>query len=300
MASRYCQRLARIALVSTALAGFQALPANAQQVGTGAAVRGSVFVDRGQRAAVSTGTDFFLQDRVETLAASRLQILLLDQTTFTVGQNATVTIDRFVYDPDRNAADVSANIAKGAFRFVGGRRGGAVATIDTPAATIGIRGTFLEGVVGPQASQLAELAGIPALDCGDPDDAVFVALRGAGRNETSGGHFNGRIVVDSGADRVTLSESNWAVFVPGRDCPISQPAFYEGAVRQALDGDLRTSPSISGQASQPAALDPLRPGVLPPAPPLPEVLAPMLENVPGVGAPAPGGGTTPVDPYVST
>jgi hypothetical protein len=45
-----------------------------------------------------------LNDEVRTADASWLQILLLDKSTFTVGANARVAIDRFVYDPAANSA----------------------------------------------------------------------------------------------------------------------------------------------------------------------------------------------------
>ena len=51
-----------------------------------------------------------LGDQVQTANASMLQILLLDRSNFTVGSNARVTIDRFVYDPQRSASAVGASV----------------------------------------------------------------------------------------------------------------------------------------------------------------------------------------------
>src|ERR1700761_5392018 len=59
-----------------------------------------------------------LGDEVQTGGRSQLQVLLLDKTVFTVGAAARVTIDRFVYDPNRGARAMTASVVKGAFRFM--------------------------------------------------------------------------------------------------------------------------------------------------------------------------------------
>src|SRR5258706_11730015 len=97
-----------------------------------------------------------LADEVQTGARSQLQLLLLDRSTFTIGANARLTIDRYVYDSNRSLRSMSARVVTGAFRFMSGRpdRGGG-STINTPVAAIGIRGTIVEGVVGEAAMQIA-------------------------------------------------------------------------------------------------------------------------------------------------
>jgi hypothetical protein len=100
-----------------------------------------------------------LNDEVRTGAASQLQILLLDRTIFTVGANARVAVDRFVYDPAANSRSTGVSVTKGAFRFMSGRtlgRPSGPVTVRTPVATIGIRGTIFEGVVGEDAMRIAK------------------------------------------------------------------------------------------------------------------------------------------------
>ena len=107
---------ASLAIVSTANA--------ASTVGINAAIRNKVVMraatDPSPRAAVLKAR-VSLGDQVQTANASMLQILLLDRSNFTVGSNARVTIDRFVYDPQRSASAVGASVAKGAFRFISGK-----------------------------------------------------------------------------------------------------------------------------------------------------------------------------------
>jgi hypothetical protein len=88
------------------------------------------------------GDNVVQDEKIETDGAGLVQILLADGTTFTVGPNSSLIIDRFVYDPDANTAEVAASLGRGVFRFIGGRtsktEGGV--TLNTPVGTVGIRG----------------------------------------------------------------------------------------------------------------------------------------------------------------
>ena len=75
----------------------------------------------------------------------------MDASLLTMGENAELTIDRFVYDPDRTSRVVLA--VTGALRFVGAakRPPEYELTIDTPVAAVGARGTdFWAGPIDGQ------------------------------------------------------------------------------------------------------------------------------------------------------
>lgn len=157
-----------------------------------------------------------LADEVQTGARSQLQLLLLDRSTFMVGANARLTIDRFVYDPNRGVRALGAQVITGAFRFMSGRpdrRGNA--TISTPVAAIGVRGTILEGVVGEAAMQIVR--GEPAVGPGvrsDPATASLIILRGPGPR-TQGKLRVGSISVTAGNyPAVIVDRPMFAVYVP--------------------------------------------------------------------------------------
>ena len=59
-----------------------------------------------------------------------------------VGPNANMVIDQFVYDPNAGTGKLAASVSRGIFRFVGGKisKQENAVTMRTPAATIGIRG----------------------------------------------------------------------------------------------------------------------------------------------------------------
>lgn len=144
-------------------------------------------------------------------AQSQLQILLRDRSIFTVGANARVTIDRFVIDTDRSAGGASASVARGAFRFVSGRSGPRAGAVRTPVASIGVRGTVVETVVGPDALFVLEgHPGVPAIG-GSPDEATLIVLRGPGPRG-AGLDTPGAIDVTSGDESWTLERPGLAMF----------------------------------------------------------------------------------------
>ena len=217
------------------------------KIGVSAAVRGKVFVRSGESAAqrkAQVSQNILLQDEVLTKRQSALQILLLDESTFTVGENCEMVIDRFVYDPNRSTGEMSGQILKGAFRFVSGKIGKnnpTRASIATPAATIGIRGTMLEGVVGKDAVSLAELLGLSTATA-DPNRAAFVILRGAARNNNALA-TPGIIEVGNGAGSKTISAPNYAVFVPGPGQAPIGPFKVNADILGYFDFYLRTLPN---------------------------------------------------------
>ncbi len=217
----------------------------AAKVGVSAAIRGNVFVKSGadqQRA--QKDQSIFLQDEVLTKRQSALQILLLDESVFTVGENCEMVIDRFVYDPDKKAGEMSSTVVKGAFRFMSGRIGKnnpTKAKVVTPAATIGIRGTMFEGTVGNDAIRLAALLGL-STDSADPNRALLVVLRGEGRNKNTLGN-TGIIDVSNGAGKKTISAPGYAVFVPGPGQPPIGPVPITAEILAYFDLYLRTIPT---------------------------------------------------------
>ena len=74
-------------------------------------------------------------------ANDRAHLVLLDGTSVTVGPNALLTLDKFVYDPDTKKGELALTATKGVFRIVGGKISKTNAiTATTPSSTIGIRG----------------------------------------------------------------------------------------------------------------------------------------------------------------
>jgi hypothetical protein len=81
-------------------------------------------------------------DVVRTGADGRVSINFADGTSFNLSSNANMTLNEFVYDPNGKSNSTLFNLTKGTFTFVAGQiaKTGDM-KIDTPVATMGIRGT---------------------------------------------------------------------------------------------------------------------------------------------------------------
>jgi hypothetical protein len=155
-----------------------------------------------------------LGDLIKTGKASQLQILLLDRSSFSIGANAALKIDRFVYDPARGR-NSGASVTKGAFRFMSGQRSAANSTtVSSPVATIGIRGTILDGAVGEGVRDIVkgEVKAVKGAKA-DKKTATLVVLRGPGRR-TDPGVDVGAASVTSGGVTLELTEPMQAAYVP--------------------------------------------------------------------------------------
>lgn len=155
-----------------------------------------------------------LADVVQTGKKSQLQVLLLDKSVFTVGANARLTIDRYVYSP-ATGRSFTASMAKGAFRFMSGRPDrGSNTSLRTPIATIGIRGTVVDAVIGADAVAIAKQeSAIDRAIRSDPDTASLIVLRGPGQLAQSG-TVPGAISVMAGPGTVQLDRPMLAAYVP--------------------------------------------------------------------------------------
>jgi hypothetical protein len=182
-----------------------AAPVQAQDsVGVNAAIRNSVQVRSSASAPLRPAQlrgPVRLGDQYVTGPNSQVQVLLRDRSTFTVGANARMTVDRFVVSENGGTA---VSVARGAFRFVSGRttRSASREAIGTPVGSIGVRGTIVEGVVGPDlADSLRGQGDVPPFT-GDEETMLLVVLRGpAGDART----FDTPGAVDVERDGVTVS-----------------------------------------------------------------------------------------------
>lgn len=97
----------------------------------------------------------FTGDLIRTDAAGEAQLRFLDETRLVVGPNSQLTIDRFVFAGEATAREIAVNTTRGAFRFITGVSQKEAYTINTPTATIGVRGTKFDITVSNEATNLA-------------------------------------------------------------------------------------------------------------------------------------------------
>ena len=115
----------------------------------------------------STRRDLYVKDRVvadefvETVVNGALHIRFADDTEFRLGATSSARLDRFVYNPNASAGELSASLSKGAFRFITGRIPAPGYRLRTPVATVGVRGTdFVVLVASDGTSIISVLAGL--------------------------------------------------------------------------------------------------------------------------------------------
>ncbi|KWV58044.1 hypothetical protein AS156_35005 [Bradyrhizobium macuxiense] len=88
------------------------------------------------------GDFVYMSDVVQTGADGRVAINFVDGTSFNLSSNARMALTEFVYDPNGKSNSSLLSLTKGTFTFVAGNiaKTGDM-KIDTPVATMGIRGT---------------------------------------------------------------------------------------------------------------------------------------------------------------
>ena len=138
-------------------AGAQTVPAvqagTAKPIGKVVTVIGSVTIEHvnavvvqanvaSQGEQTKVGDSVYLGDVVQTGADGKISITFTDDTAFNLSSNARMALNDFVYDPNGKSNSTLFSLTKGTFTFVAGKvaKTGDM-KIDTPVATMGIRGT---------------------------------------------------------------------------------------------------------------------------------------------------------------
>ena len=106
----------------------------------------SVFRADGLAVEVEVGHPVFQGDEIMTASDSAVGLVLVDQTAFSMAENGRITLDEMVYDPASQEGSIGLSVGAGVFTFISGeiaKTDPEAMVIDTPVATIGIRGTQL-------------------------------------------------------------------------------------------------------------------------------------------------------------
>ena len=112
-----------------------------EQIGVAAAVnKNTVDLTPEERLLVEAGYKIIQNRTIETDEIGKAQMLLLDGTSFAIGPNSSVTLDKFIYNPETAEGSLEVS-AKGLLRLVGGKvTKKTPALIKTSSAVVGIRG----------------------------------------------------------------------------------------------------------------------------------------------------------------
>jgi hypothetical protein len=206
------------------LVGLAPLPAWAKlgdAAGVTGAVQGEAKLESPARQTtvdqVASGEDVVMGDAVSTRTKSRLQIMLLDQTAITMGENASLVIDEFVYNPDDAGSALSASVTQGAFRLVTGgvaRNNPEGTKVKLPSAVLTIRGTTTEG------------------NC--DSTGCIVVLSGTG-DQNSAGKKPSQILIESDKGSKVLKRTGFFVLI-SPDGTITEPERIDEEAASRLAG----------------------------------------------------------------
>jgi hypothetical protein len=151
-------RIASPVLVAAVLIGLAA-PAAADPVGLVQKLQNTAYGTPPQAAKAAKqptdGVEF--HELIETVPKSAIEIGFIDGSSLTLGADASVLIDEFVFDSATGSGNAVLGIGRGAARWVTGVMPPQNVVIETPTASITIRGTVLKIGVKPNGDTIVAL-----------------------------------------------------------------------------------------------------------------------------------------------
>ena len=136
-----------ILLFSVSAKAEEKLTIEKQLVGIVGAISGTVKTETRE---LKAGDKIYLNETIYAGAGSGTQILLLDQSTFTVGEDSEVVMDTFIFDPATNDGKIVASVKQGSLKVISGlisKKDPDALTVEVPEGTLGSRGTEFQTVV---------------------------------------------------------------------------------------------------------------------------------------------------------
>ena len=174
-------------------------------------VQGSIVRLSGEEIDAKIEEQIVSYDEIET-TNGRLKIEFIDETQVSLTEHTYMEIDEYVYDPDPSKSKMAMNFVQGTARFATGGLGLVPKeniVIQTPTATIGVRGTDFTTTVDELGRSLVIL--LPDADC---DDYTKLEL---------GCKPSGSITVTNLGGTVLLEEAYQAVMVSTLETQPTQP-----------------------------------------------------------------------------
>ena len=145
---------------------------------------------------LSNGSKIFFGDTIISKSKSNAQILFLDQTVLTLGEETELTIDEFVYDPNSQDGSFVSTVKTGTVKFITGqisKKNPDNLEVKVPAGTLGARGT--EFVV-----------------LSESNNESTVVLLGPGPNNSLG-MIPGNLILSDGVNSVDITNPGFEAMV---------------------------------------------------------------------------------------
>ena len=126
---------------------------DARPIGLVKTASGEAFILRdGRRLAAHPGLDLMLGDQLSTGRKGALGVILRDDTVISLGPATQTRLEQFAFDPAQGHLALVLRVTRGLIEYLSGKISklapGSV-RIETPVATLGIRGTHLLARIEP-------------------------------------------------------------------------------------------------------------------------------------------------------
>lgn len=143
-----------VLIICTLLASVAVATAHDDRsIGVVKTASGEAFILReGRRMAALPGQQLVLGDLLSTGAAGSLGVILRDDTVLSLGPSTETRIEQFAFEPAEQKLGMVLRVTRGLISYISGRISKLApgsARIETPVATLGIRGTRLVARIVP-------------------------------------------------------------------------------------------------------------------------------------------------------
>lgn len=123
----------------------------AREVGTTVLARNQVTGLLGsEERQLKAGHRVHRDELIRTGAQAQVELKLDDNTKLALGPDAELRLDEFAVGGGSDARSIAVRLLKGTLRFLTGRHPSESYKIETPSATIGVRGTVFDLYISPQ------------------------------------------------------------------------------------------------------------------------------------------------------
>ncbi len=141
-----CVRLVAFGFLASGLAPSHARAEDPPaEIGTAIVIKREVVATLGSdKRDLTEGGRVHQTELLETGAESEAELRLDDQTKLALGPNAGMRLDEFVIGKSEGVTTIGMNFIKGTFRFITGSQKKDAYRLETPSATIGVRGTVFD------------------------------------------------------------------------------------------------------------------------------------------------------------
>lgn len=140
--------IATVLVGATSVAAYATAPAS--NVGSVETVERSAYgtPPNASKESKHRGDAVAYQELLETMQKSGMLVRFSDGSKLTLGANSKVLVDAFVYEPGNAGSKALISLPAGALRYVTGAMPKGQTTIETPTATMVLRGTNVKVVYG--------------------------------------------------------------------------------------------------------------------------------------------------------